>query len=114
MSFSKGRGSKCKVTVNSRRGGPMMRPLFALSLVLLGFGSSCSGRPLILERYPSESTVGEPGWTLSGGGRDVYFVHRDKQGDHAAWLLEPERDTYGEYGTWMRNIDATAYPSKRL
>jgi hypothetical protein len=92
----------------------MMRALLGLGVLLVGLALSCARRPLILEAYPTDQAVGEPGWMLSGGGRDVYYVHRDTQGDRGAWLLEPARDTYGKYGTWMRSIDAGAYRSKRV
>jgi hypothetical protein len=92
----------------------MMRALLGLGVLLVGLALSCARRPLILESYPTDQAVGEPGWTLSGGGRHVYYVHRDTEGDRTAWLLEPSSDTYGKYGTWMRSIDAGEYRSKRV
>jgi hypothetical protein len=93
----------------------MSRWLLALGVLSLGFGISCAGhRPLILESSPSEQSVGEPGWVLSGGARDLYAVRRDTQGSRSAWLLEPVKDTYGKYGTWMRSIDAGQYRAKRV
>jgi hypothetical protein len=91
----------------------MVRSLLGLGVLVLTL-SSCGGRPLILDAYPTEAAVGEPGWTLSGGARNAYAVHRDQRGGRAAWLLEPVNDTYGRYGTWMRSIDAAEYRSKRV
>ena len=72
----------------------MGRALLGWGVLVFAWVLSCSGRPLILDAYPTEAAVGEPGWTLSGGGRNVYFVHRDKQGDRAGWLLEPATVSY--------------------
>src|SRR4029077_8795542 len=77
----------------------MLRSVLGLGVFVCVLGA-CAARPLVLESYPTAQLVGESGWMLSGGGRDVYYVHRDKQGDRAGWLLEPARDTFGKYGTW--------------
>jgi hypothetical protein len=103
----------------------MVGRVTVLSTVLLsGWLVTCGGKAhpssrgtpgaLVLETAPSEQAVGEPGWTLSGGAHDLYIVRRDVQGSHGAWLLEPARDTFGRYGTWMRHIDATEYRGKRV
>src|SRR5260370_38754020 len=76
-------------------------------------GSSEPQHLLILDRYPNEQAVGEAGWILSGGARDAYVVRRDTPGGRSAWLLEPIRDTFGSYGTWMRQVDAGEYRGKR-
>jgi hypothetical protein len=103
----------------------MVRWVTALGTTLLaGLFLACGGRvrpssagaqrALVLEEAPSEQAVGEPGWLLSGGARDQYVVRRDVQGSRAAWVLEPARDTFGAYGTWMRHIDAADYRGKRV
>lgn len=72
--------------------------------------ATASERAPILEPYPSEQEVGEPGWVLSGGAHDAYAVRRDGP----AWLLEPVKDTFGHYGTWMRQVEAADYRGKRV
>jgi hypothetical protein len=71
-------------------------------------------RPLILEDSPDAQTLGETGWMVSGGARDSYVVHRDTAVGRLAWVLEPHRDTYGKYGTWMRRVAADAFRGKRV
>jgi hypothetical protein len=71
-------------------------------------------RALILEDSPGEQALGERGWSVSGGARDAYVVHRDGPGGRTAWLLEPFRDTFGKYGTWMRHVPAADYRGKRV
>ncbi len=58
---------------------------------------------LVLQAFPTAKQFGEAGWFLSGGGRDDYLVERDGDG----WRLSPHASTYGKYGTFMRNVDAT-------
>ncbi len=59
----------------------------------------------------------EPGWSLSGGGRDVYEVHPDftvvREG-HPTVRLEPTGATHEKYGTWARSLDASPYLGKRV
>jgi hypothetical protein len=84
-----------------------------IAFVLLA-GCAAAAAPdkpaLVLQSHPTASEYGESEWMLSGGARDEYIVRRDGDG----WLLEPHASTYGKYGTWMRNIDATPYRNKRV
>ena len=73
--------------------------------------SASTPQPLILENAPSARDVGEPGWVLSGGAHDLYAVRRDGT---SGWVLEPVRDTFGRYATWMRVADADEYRGKRV
>ncbi len=73
-----------------------------------------AARALVLEDSPGPQAVGEPGWLVSGGARDAYYVHRDTDAGRPAWVLEPFRDTFGKYGTWMRQIDAGDLRGKRV
>ncbi len=59
----------------------------------------------------------EPGWSLSGGGREAYRVHLDpltKRDGKATAKLSPATDAGGKYGTWARGVDATPYVGKRV
>lgn len=59
----------------------------------------------------------EPGWSMSGGGRDVYAVYVDDEVTREgrptvrlASLTEPR----GAYGTWARTLDVAPYVGKRV
>ncbi len=76
-----------------------------------------AGGPWITTAGPSEEEYGEAGWTVSGGGRDVYAVALDDDVSHGGgppWSLFPIFHTYGKYGTWMRSVDAALYAGKRV
>ena len=93
------------------------RSILVLAMAFGAYGCSAGvpkDRPLAPERPPNEAAVGEHGWMLSGAAYDLYVVHRDPEGNRAAWLLEPAGDTFGKYATWMRHIDASDYRAKRV
>ncbi|HEY8088540.1 MAG TPA: hypothetical protein VIF09_11860, partial [Polyangiaceae bacterium] len=82
--------------------------------VVVSAATAPAPRALILEDSPDARALGEDGWMISGGARDAYFVHRDTAAGRAAWLLEPRRDTFGKYGTWMRRLPADSLRGKRV
>jgi hypothetical protein len=84
-------------------------PLTATSVA-----TSTTERPMVLDSSLGAQALEEPGWLLSGGGRDAYVVRRDAAGGRPAWVLEPVSDALGRYGTWMRQVDAADYRGKRV
>jgi len=76
--------------------------------------ASASPPAVVLVGSPTERELGESGWVLSGGGADLYTVQRDTQLGRPSWVLEPAHETFGKYGTWVRQVDAADYRGKRV
>lgn len=90
-----------------------VRHLVALS-ILVACATVRAGEPSP-PMSPAAPTT-EPGWGMSGGGRQAYAVQPDaevQRDGHPTLRLEPVPEP-PRYGTWMRVVDATPYRGKRI
>ena len=90
-----------------------VRHLVAISLlVACGAARADEPSPALAQAAPTT----EPGWGMSGGGRQAYAVQPDaevQRNGHPTLRLEPVPEP-PRYGTWMRVVDATPYRGKRI